>query len=515
MNKILSFLALVIIVIFVASGVNAAESVNVERYLDMVRAQNHSLLAAVKNVEAAYYQVLASVGYQRLKAGASVNGSYYTAQSTAGGRAHNPVGYSITPSISQVIDISGVNRLNERQSILGYESIRAAFENTVNALLASAEQAYWNVVMARDNVALQKDVLRQRQENLRVTEEKFNQQIVPKLDVIRATSAVSEAQDAIVNAETSLLNSLAVLRNFAGGMDVVPSDINFYVPTLSISVNESVALQNHPSVRQRRILLAQSELQKQIAGKGMAPTLGASASWNMLYGTSAGSSMERGEASIGLSLNIPIADGNQTRYDTLNRSAAVEAAVASLLDSEGSVILNLTIAYNDWIKAKSLEENMKQQVERSNEELYITELMYNEGMGSQLDLITAQTDNQAVRTNYLNAVMGMYTAIVSLRQAMGDYAPDGDGSWKDAVAKYGKGKNVRNSDAKNDEFIPENEKIHVNVGGINVPLESVIAWLEYGKMPQDMEEPDVINIPLVRRLPDGSYEHVVFNNDGK
>ncbi|MCL2146701.1 MAG: TolC family protein [Synergistaceae bacterium] len=503
-----------IIVILMASDANAAQSVNVEQYLNLVRIQNHSLLAAAKNVEAAYYQVLASVGYQRLRAGINVNANYNTVQQSAGGNTYNPVGYSITPSISQTIDISGVFKLSERQSILGYESTRVAFDNSINNILASAEDAYWGVVMARDNVNLQRDILRQRQENLRVTEEKYNQQLVPKLDVIRATSSVSDAQNSIVNAEGTLLNRLAVLRNYAGGVFIEPSVTNFYVPELSISVNDAVAIENHPSVRQRRILLAQSEVQKQIAQKGMAPTLGASANWNLLYGTSAGSSMERGDnVSVGLSLNIPISDGNQTKYETFSRSAATLAAMEDLIESEASVILNLTVALNDWYMAKSLEENMKQQVERSNEELKITELMYNEGMGSQLDLITAQTDNQAVRTNYINAVMGMYSAIVSLRQAMGDYAPAVEGTWKDALVKYGVKKGEKSVDKNNDnvEILPQNEEIFINVRGIDIPLSSAIEWLRGGAEPSELQGSSSINMPLSKKNPDGTYEAVKFN----
>ena len=518
MNRIINLLLLAVIMLFGALNANAAQSVNVEQYLYMVRTQNHSLLSTAKSVEASYYQVLSSMGYQRLKAGISVSGNYNTAQPSAGGKNYNPLGYSVTPSLSQVIDISGVNTLNERQAILGYESARVAFENSINSLVASAEQAYWSVVMARDNVTLQKDVLRQRQENLRVTEEKFNQQLVPKLDVIRATSAVSDAQNSIVNAETTLLNRLATLKNYAGGADVEPSDVNFYIPTLSISVNESIALTNHPNVRHKKIILAQSEIQKQLAKKGMAPTLGASASWNMLFGTSVGSSMESGEASLGLSLNIPISDGNQTKYDTLNKSAAAQAAEESLLDSEASVILNLTVARNDWLMAKSLEENMKHQVERSNEELKITELMYNEGMGSQLDLITAQTDNQTVRTNYLQAVMGMYSSIVSLRQAMGDYAPAEDGTWKDAVVKYGKGNNFRNtdfnsSDTENREVVNQDKEIYVNVQGTNVQIDKAMEWLKDGKQARGQEEANTIKMPLTRKMPNGSYEPIDLNGN--
>ena len=496
-------------VISMAPDARAAQAVNVEQYLDIVLDRNHSLRAATKNTEAAYYNVLASVAPQRLTGGITIDGNYDTAQAGY----YNPVRYQVVPSIRQVIDISGVNRLSERRSILGYESARAEFENFVNSRLSSAEQAYWRVVMARDNVALQKDVLLQRQENLRVTEEKFNQQLVPKLDVIRATSSVSEAQNRIVDAEAELLNGLAALKNFAGGMEVEPIDINFYVPVLSININESVALENHPSVRQRKIQLAQSEVRRQIAQRGMAPTLSASANWNMLYGISTGSSLESGEASVRLSLNIPFTDGNETKYNTLYSLAEVEAAMESLLDSEALTIHDLTVARNNWFKAKALEENMKYQVERSNEELKITELMYNEGMGSQLDLITAQTDNQAVRTEYLQAVMEMYTSIVDLRKAMGDYAPTDEGTWRDAVVKYGRGNNAKS--AVNAPVVHQNEDIYINVRGIDIPLDSAVEWLDGGKLPHGLEEPGAINVPLTRKIPGGGYETVRFDSGGE
>ena len=68
--------------------------------------------------------------------------------------------------------------------------------------------------------------------------------------------------------------------------------------------------------------------------------------------------------------------------------------------------------------------------------------MYAEGMGAQIDLINAQTAYQAVKTEYLDAVKNMYVALVALRQAIGDYSPAEDGTWKDAVKIYGKGNDV-------------------------------------------------------------------------
>ncbi len=97
---------------------------------------------------------------------------------------------------------------------------------------------------------------------------------------------------------------------------------------------------------------------------------------------------------------------------------------------------------NNWRNAAASEQDKQRQVERSEEELRITELMYSEGMGAQIDLINAQTAYQAVRTEYLDAIRGMYVALVALRQAIGDYAPDENGTWREGVARYGKGKDV-------------------------------------------------------------------------
>ena len=97
---------------------------------------------------------------------------------------------------------------------------------------------------------------------------------------------------------------------------------------------------------------------------------------------------------------------------------------------------------NNWRNAAAAEHDKKIQVERSEEELKITELMYSEGMGAQIDLINAQTAYQAVKTEYLDAVKNMYVALVALRQAIGDYSPDEDGNWSEAKQRYGKGNDI-------------------------------------------------------------------------
>jgi hypothetical protein len=114
--------------------------------------------------------------------------------------------------------------------------------------------------------------------------------------------------------------------------------------------------------------------------------------------------------------------------------------------------------------------------------------------------------------------MGMYSSIVSLRQAMGDYAPAEDGTWKDAVVKYGKGNNFRNtdsnsSDTENREVVNQDKEIYVNVQGTNVQIDKAMEWLKDGRQARGQEEANTIKMPLTRKMPNGSYEPIDLNGN--
>jgi outer membrane protein TolC len=198
------------------------------------------------------------------------------------------------------------------------------------------------------------------------------------------------------------------------------------------------ALAYRPDIRSANLALERSRIVKKLTAKGLSPTLTGAIRWTPWSDPWNSSTPQHGELGASLSLNIPLWDGNGTRYGVLNADRLVQAAEANVQSVENVTRTELIVARNNWDTAEALEKARKRQVERSDEELRITELMYNEGMGAQIDLINAQTENQQVRTDYLNSIQGMYSARVELRQAVGDYAPNEDGTWKEAVAQYGK-----------------------------------------------------------------------------
>ena len=216
--------------ILIPSPSFASVSMDLHQYINEILLNNHSLRAGVKSVEADYYSVLASVGYQRPSTSGAFTGSYVTKQTAGNASQENVFAGNIALRLTQRIDISGSYKLDEQQNILGYEVSRANFDNNVNTLLATAEETWWSAVLARENMKLQHEILLQRSENHRVTVEKYNQELVPKLDIVRSEAQVVEAETLEKNAETMYLNLLAELSLMAGGLDVEPVDEELKVP---------------------------------------------------------------------------------------------------------------------------------------------------------------------------------------------------------------------------------------------------------------------------------------------
>lgn len=434
---------LVALSLFLANSAMAAVVVDLDKYLVMVREANPDLRAGIRSVEAAYFGVLASVAYQRPAVSATATESYLSGQEQMGRTTRDITATTTSLGLTQRIDISGNYTLDEQQQILFYENQRAFFDRNVNNLIASAEQTYWTAIFARENIALQKDVLRQRKENNRVTQEKYKQKLVPRLDIIRSEAQVVAAETLITEAEAQYRNLLAALKTMAGGAEIALVEEPLALPKLNIDANLEKALDSRPDIRAAQLALERSKIIKKLTAKGMAPTLDFGINWIPWSDPSIYSSPQDGEVAATLRLNIPIVDGNKTKYSTLNMDRLVQSAEASLESTKNTTDMDFVIAKNNWIKAEALERDRKRQVGRSDEELRITELMYNEGIGAQIDLISAQTDNQQVRTNYLDAVRGMYVALVELRKVLGDYAPDENGNWKEAVARYGRGNLIK------------------------------------------------------------------------
>ncbi len=267
-----------------------------EQFVSEILLNNHSLRASIKSVEADYYTVLAAVGAQRPTIGFTGTASWLSAQETGNGKIYGITAGSAQISFGQRIDLSGTFSLDEKQNILAYEISRANFDTNLNTLIATAEETWWGAVLARENLKLQNEILTQRSENHRVTVEKYNQELVPRLDVVRSEAQVVDAESLAKSAETTYKNLLANLSFLAGGMDLEPVDEELRVPEFDVELDFDEALKIRPDVRAANLTLERAKIFKKLMSKGMAPTLDFGFRWTMWSDPSTSSTPHDGQA---------------------------------------------------------------------------------------------------------------------------------------------------------------------------------------------------------------------------
>lgn len=389
-----------------------AETVTPERFLQVVLTGNSRIIETVRNVEALYWSAKVAVSGQRPSLAVTGGVSHETGDAGDNGIAQ--VG------VSHLFDVSGRYSLQERKALLDYEVGILGLGELVNGTLSIAETLYWTTVLARANIDLYEELLKQRQEDLRITQEKFKQGLAPELDVIRARAQVEDNKSLLVEAEANYHDGLASMKSLAGGLDVEPLVDYLEIPENTLNVTVESVLADRPDLKGLALSMERARVVRDLASKGLAPDLTGNVLWTATSDQTF-STPEEGEVLASLSLSIPLSDGGRTKSETRQTEKLVAAAEQALKAGKDKALEEFEQASNRWEKAVSLERSRQEQVTQAKEEMRITQLRYREGLGAQIDLLNAQVGLQEARTGYLEAVKEMYLALVDLRSARGDY----------------------------------------------------------------------------------------------
>jgi outer membrane protein TolC len=386
-----------------------------EAYLELVRERNGDLGALRKEVEAQLFSIRADVASQRASLGLVAEEDRWL--------QHDRGDRYLDLTVTQRIDLAGRYGLQERDLLLGLDLLKSRYADSVNELLARADSAYRQAVMAALNRETAERILEQRRESLQVTQEKFDKELVPILDLLRARSQVDEGEALVLQADQTYEQQLIEMRTLAGGTPVVPAVEVPAAARLVLSVDLDGAWERRPDVAGLRFSRERTVVQRSLAAKGLAPFLDLSVGWRLgedyrsIY-------MEdnQGELLAKAVLSIPLADGKKTANATRAAALLIEKADRELEARRDSLAKEVALVRERWDRALEMEQLRRRQMERAAEELEIAEMMYREGLASQLDLISAQETDQRSRTDHLSALQELWLVLAEADRVMGRYS---------------------------------------------------------------------------------------------
>ena len=312
------------------------------------------------------------------------------------------------------------SKLNEEQS---KQSLKLTTEN----IQYNISLLYYQTMVLEKHLNTLKASLISSGELLKSTELRFNNGMAMKIDVdkFRVSHYNSESllQQSELNYELSL-NNLKYFMGMPVDSTIVLTDTVLNVDAIiSNKLIDSVNYENRADYQLQKISLYANELDKKRNAAGFLPSL----SFNAYGGYNAlrdefdffENSDWYSNAYIGLSLKIPVFDGFQRKSRISQSKLNIEKSKVSINQFQESIKVELSNSEIEYNNAIDNIQNEKANLELAESVLQSTQLQYEQGTCTALDLVQSETSYRESLNSYYRQLLNLYIAKINLEKSKG------------------------------------------------------------------------------------------------
>jgi outer membrane protein len=326
-------------------------------------------------------------------------------------------------TLTQVVDISGIIRTAIRAANLTLTVSQLEFERTRNDTILQVVQAYQGVARADEFVRVAEEALRNAQERLRIIRAQVDAGVAAQFDLLRAETAVAQAEQAVLNARNQRELAAAALNNLLGRDLSTPVQVAKpeRLPELQLPPLETLtqqAFQNRPELiaAQRGVELAQTGIEA--ARRSLLPNIVLTGQADFNFNTSPFN--PRRETYTGVAvLSVPIWDGGTARAREAQARDDLEIAQLRLKQAQEGIALEVRQAYLNLQDAQKRLEVARKGLEQATEALRLARVRFEAGVSPQLEISDAELAFTQAQTNLVNAQFDYLDAYAALLRAIG------------------------------------------------------------------------------------------------
>lgn len=295
---------------------------------------------------------------------------------------------------------------------------------TLQNVVLQIQTAYFQYIATRALLQAQRTTAREAQSNLQAAEERRRVGVATIADVLQARTASSQAELAAETTEGDLQTSRGALALALGLPANLPYDIDSMagqVPVAvladSVDVLIAKAVEVRPDLAAARAEFLASRSQVSVARASRLPSLLLDGTGGRTYTTT----LPQGgnNYSVTLGLRIPIFAGFSRLYDQREAVALADAAQARADALGQQVVFQVFSSYyalQTAARRVSTTDDLIASAEQSNE---VALARYRAGVGSVLDLLSAQTALADARAQQVLARLEWNTSLAQLAHDSG------------------------------------------------------------------------------------------------
>jgi outer membrane protein len=302
---------------------------------------------------------------------------------------------------------------------------------TIQSVVLSVAQAYFLYLNAKAQVAAQQSSLEEAKRNLEAAEERHRAGVATIADVLQAKTQASQVELALQTAEGQIKVVRGTLATAIGVPATVPVDVGELPTELPLdAVKSSVdqliakAVAERPDLAAERFRALAAESHILAAAVDGLPSLSIGASGNRTFYHQPNVADPFSTNWSGLiSLRIPVFRGFDTAYKVQQAKDDAEAAKASAKFVEDQVILDVWSSYYTMQTATQRVRTTRDLLASATQAAEVNDGRYRAGVGSILDLLSAQAALADARSQEAQARSVWFLAVAQLAYATGVLQP--------------------------------------------------------------------------------------------
>ena len=336
------------------------------------------------------------------------------------GRYYNANSAVLT--LSWLVFDSGARSANGENARQLLAAAAATQDSTVQSLFLSALQAFYFAQATRAAVVSTTEAERAAREGFNAAESRYNVGVATPADRLLAQTALSQATLNRIRAEGEARNALGALANvmgFKAGQSLAIEPPPAALPDAGFQ-REVAALIAEAEVRRPDLKAAEAQVKAAQAGVDLAQAQGRptiSVSTGPTWAETDRVSVNGGV--IGVTVNVPIFTGFDTTYRVRSAEAQVDVRAAQLDRLRNQVALDVWKAYQSLTTATQSLRTTLDLVASAEQSERVALGRYKAGVGTVLDLLTAQSALASARLQRIQAALDWYVYRATLAQSVG------------------------------------------------------------------------------------------------
>jgi outer membrane protein len=308
----------------------------------------------------------------------------------------------------------------------------------IDDVILKVEATFYQYQTARALRDADRATLDESQTNLDAAQARHRAGVATIADVLQAKTAVSQARLALQQVEGqietirgALATALGLPASYASlpiDVEPLPAEVNAAAVEESVDSAIEQAEKLRPDLAQARSIVAKQQAHvRSLRSEGL-PTLSASGTGNRTYYYNRPGASFSTNYSGTIELSFPLFEGMQNRYEVLQAQEDARVARAQLESLDQQAMLQVWTSYSNLKTAVQQLATARDLLDSATQSEQVAAGRYREGVGSILDLLTAQSALADARAKDVDARSQWFVALAQLAHDTGRIAPPAPGA---------------------------------------------------------------------------------------